>query len=729
MQLLTWWQALPMALAILLALYLPGGVLVRLTGRRSPAELLALAPLPSLALAGVDGIIFARVGLSWGWVSYLASAAIMALIIGLVGWSLPRLRGTGVGGRGGAALPPENGRADSPSRPAGSGGGLPARTGVKIRTGLPSPSGWLPALTGVLLAAVTTVMGLIHAVPSPEQVTQNYDTVFHYNVVGRILMTGQATSLHALPGIRDVYPVGFHEFAALGDLAFPSLPISAAVTCTWLVFAALVWPISMLFLVRRAVGARPATDLLAGGLSACCAGFPFLLLDWGTLYPMFAAQAILPVFLGLLWTWCRKDWRRPDRVLPSLAWVILACVAVSFAHFRVLLTGLLLAAPLVLVWLFRAGAALRRRSRRLFHWALAGLAALILAVGGVGGLIFVRMYLRHNTRPISGHLNGGFTRPADSMAGAMARFLTGQPIDSAYNRLPVFWPLAVLLLVCLLAVLAEHREEGLILAASFLLLGFVFVACDGTHADWAKVVTALWYKDQRRLFAAWPIVAIPLICRGLTVLVRWGSGLVARGRVPGPGTVTSSTFAPAERHGGNRTWRPGSWLAVLLALAFVFVCSFANPQLDAMEGAVGRAYAFAGPDADSPMLSRDEYLLLKRLDRHVAPGDEVLADPWNGSAFVMAMSRRVPYYAHLNTVWDQDHLYLARTFSQSPDDPRSCSILKDNNVRWYLDMQGPYMRDDPQHAPFAGLHPVPRAMQEVDRQGRAVLYRITSCGL
>ena len=99
------------------------------------------------------------------------------------------------------------------------------------------------------------------------------------------------------------------------------------------------------------------------------------------------------------------------------------------------------------------------------------------------------------------------------------RFLLGRPIDSSNTPLAVFWPVAVLIVGALIVALVVHSRESLMLVASFVLLGVIFVSSAGTHADWAKVLTALWYKDQRRPFAAWPIVAAALICWAVGHLV------------------------------------------------------------------------------------------------------------------------------------------------------------------------------------------------------------------
>lgn len=694
MQLATWAQTLPVILMIVLAVYLPGSIVGLLAGRRG-VDLVALAPVISIAIAGVGGVVVYPLGVRWGWGAYLLGAALVALVVFATRTALAHVRGQSHAwwpGESAALRPAGTAEVTSAAEPTGS---------VRGRLS------WLPATTGVAVALTTIAVRFIRAVPSPDQVTQNYDSVFHDNIVARIIITGEASSLHALPPIRDVYPIAFQQFAALGALAVPHTTATAAVTAAWLVFAALIWPCSMLFVVRRVCGAHPLTDVLGPALSAVCAGFPFLLVDWGTLYSMFAGQVVLPVFLGLAWTWCRDTWARGARAAWSgLGWVAVAAIAVSVCHFRVMMTGMLLLVPVLLVWAYDALRTVRQRSKVAFR-SIVILAALAVAgVLALGVRIFANMYLRGNSRPIADHLNGGPAQPTENLLSAVLRYALGQPINAANQRMAVYWPVAVLVLAALLLTLVVHSRESLMLAGSFVLLGFVFVSSAGTHADWAKVVTALWYKDQRRLFAAWPIVAIALICWAARYLCdRYGQADFVR--LPTHGLLRNAAWAVA--------------LLVVLAACTV------NPQLDGMQRSVAGTYAFAADNSDNPMLSDDEYLLLKRIGRSVPEHEQVISDPWNGSGFLLAVGWRTPFYPHLSMMWDHDHDYLARNLHAIDTDPEVCAIIRRNDLHWYLDMGGSFAPNDPQHAMFTGMRAVPDAMQAVDRQGRAMLYRITAC--
>ncbi|NMN01824.1 DUF6541 family protein [Bifidobacterium panos] len=712
MQLATWLEVVPMMLVIAAGLYVPGALIVAVAGGKSPLRVAALAPVASMAVAGVGGILVYQVHIRWGWVCYLLSALIVLMLIAAVRFAIARRRATaeiaGAETTGTSeTIKTDSGTHSSPSR--------------RLATSRSNPSqrrrDWkrlVPALAGVVIAAASVIVRLVHAMPSPDQITQTYDTVFHDNVVARIVQTGEASSLHALPPIRDVYPIAFQQFAALGKMAMPAATAPAAITCAWLVFAALVWPISILFLTREVCGDRVLPSFLAPVLAVCVAGGPFVLLDWGTLYSMYAGQTLLPVLLALAWRWCLKDWNRGARTCVSgLAWIAVAALAVSLAHFRVIMTFLLVAVPLALVWLWAVAQTLKRaKGVRAMRLVVVAFVAVVLVVFAAGCAVFARMYIFDSTRPISDHLNGGPAQPTENIPSAIARFLTGTPITSANQRLVTDWVVVVLLLVAVIGIITLARNtakrNGLLLLAGFLLLGLVFVSCAGTHADWAKVLTALWYKDQRRPFSAWPMMAVPIICLGWQMLC---DGIGARAAKPS--MKPSAALA--------------SQAARLLAAALAVLVCAASPQMAGMMGSVANVTRFAANGQDTPMLTSDEYLLLKRLNKDVPADDEIIADPWNGSAFSLAVGNRTPYYAHLSMAWDQDHFYLANNLKNIDTDPQVCQILNRNDLKWYLSMGGPYVKGDPNQKMFDGLKVVEGAMQEVDRQGDAALYRITAC--
>ena len=262
MQLATWLEVVPMMLVIAAGLYVPGALIVAAAGGKSPLRVAALAPVVSMAVAGVGGILAYQVHVRWGWVCYLLSALIVLMLIAAVRFVIARRRATAEIAGAETTGTSETIKTDSSTHSSPSRRFATSRSNSTQRR-----RDWkrlVPALAGVLIAAVSVIVRLVQAMPSPDQITQTYDTVFHDNVLARIVQTGEASSLHALPPIRDVYPIAFQQFAALGKMVMPAATAPAAITCAWLVFAALVWPISILFLASEVCGDRALPSFLGG---------------------------------------------------------------------------------------------------------------------------------------------------------------------------------------------------------------------------------------------------------------------------------------------------------------------------------------------------------------------------------------------------------------------------------------------------------------------------------
>ncbi|KFI67200.1 hypothetical protein BMAGN_1416 [Bifidobacterium magnum] len=710
MQLASWNSVIWPIVAILGALYIPGAIGVRMLTVRGPERhgdcaypvlrTLAWAPLLSVVVAAASGTAVYPLHIRWNWATYLVCYAIVLVVIAAI-----RM----------AVLAHERRKNPHIPRHKRTYALTYLREKVRNRRGTPAapePHGAfarvLPSVFGVLTAAVLIVARLVRHVPSPDQITQNYDTVFHTNVVANIVINGQASSLHALSPVRETYPIAFQQFAALGNLAAPSITVPAATMACWIAFAAIVYPISMLYLVRVICGRHMLTDFAAPALAAVAGGMPYLLLDWGTLYSMGTGQMLMPVLFAAAWRWFTVTWNRGARACwAGIGWMLLGTAAVSFAHFRVMMTFLLLVIPVFLYWCVQFGKYIRHRyGKRALRITLSCVVLAIVLVFLAGLAVFARMYLVNNTRPISSHLNGGQAQVTDTWGSAIMRFLTGTPINSLGQHMPVDWILAVLLAIAIVSIVALRtpwRRWGLLFLGSYVLLGIICVASAATMADWAKIITALWYKDQRRPFSAWAMVAIPLVCIGLIAFTDWWDTRMR----------TRKSVVRAI---------PRTLFCVLTVL-----CVLVSPQANAMAASVGTTMQFAQDGQDAPMLTQDEYLLLKRLAKDVPAQDTIVADPWNGSGFALAVGDRSLFYPHLAMVWDEDHAYLASHLDQIETDPRVCQILDQYHLRWYLDMGGSFM-PSPQHAVFEGMDNVPHsALKLVDSQGRAALYEITAC--
>ena len=140
--LMTWQQSWPLLLFIIAALYLPGCLLVAALGNRKPIFVAALGPVASIALAGIDGVLFQPLGISWSWRSYGLSAVMLIIVILLARQLFNHFRNSDEVGRE-SWVPTTN----------------VGKTKPRLRHFLPA----LPAIIGTALAACNIGIRLMHA--------------------------------------------------------------------------------------------------------------------------------------------------------------------------------------------------------------------------------------------------------------------------------------------------------------------------------------------------------------------------------------------------------------------------------------------------------------------------------------------------------------------------------------------------------------------------------------
>ncbi|HVL61827.1 MAG TPA: DUF6541 family protein, partial [Microbacterium sp.] len=169
--------------------------------------------------------------------------------------------------------------------------------------------------------------------------------------------------------------------------------------------------------------------------------------------------------------------------------------------------------------------------------------------------------------------------------------------------------------------------------------------------------------------------------------------------------------------------------AALLALLIVGTQSAAIWSQVAL---TSRGYTDA---EDAPILSGSERALIERIPEHVAEDAVIAGNPWTGTAFAYALTGRHMLNPHFNSyVYPQAPLINAK-LNEALDDPDVCEAVREAGVTHVLDF-GTYFRDSGDTGvkidgatPFVGLKDLEEAgvAEEVDREGDAVLYRITAC--
>ncbi|WP_314780111.1 DUF6541 family protein [Actinomyces massiliensis] len=693
-----WLSLLPILLSAAALLFIPGALVGASAGLRTPL-IIGLAPAISIAIISGTGVAAPILALPWGLTAVATATAVACL----------------------AALATRRLMAGRHPQDAGSGA-----TG--LRPGLRSIAVWCAAWP---LSAAATGITIGRILNTPDAISQTFDAVFHLNAVEWILQTNNASSLRLFLEAPQgsVYPLGWHTLVALAMKLCGATSIPMATNATVLAVAGLVWTSGCLTLTHVLFHGRPAALLTAAVMAGSFTVFPFVLLNWGVLYPNFLSIALLPSLLAAICALVPIDGAGPAArptglLLPatalgaaglgltqpnSIATLLLASVILTTAR---LITSL--RAPLD----ERPANALRRQS--LITGALAV------------GLVIVWLYMRP---PRESAIWG----PSYATSGSVGEAVTSMPV-----QLPVIWVPAVLTLLGFIAALRTNGYKWL--AALHATTGALYVvARSAQDGDLRFFMVGIWYNDASRLGGLIPVTAVPLAALGMLAAARWGreacgacgriiQGITAsRARetrgLPGlrrVSRVLGSVWGACERLIASGRARPLVWRSSACCVIVLLLVA-TGPLSGAMSDSVKileQSYMLA-PDSSS--LTTDEYALINELPSLIEPDAVIAVDPKSGAALAYALSGADTTVKHLFHRHDADLDIIEKKLNRASADPAVCTALKDVGATYALYFPGKTISNQKAFVGFAHLDTAP-GFELVAERGQASLYRITACG-
>jgi hypothetical protein len=693
------WTGAALPITVALAVVLLPGLAIAAAARLRGITALALAGPLGFAVIGVAGVASSLVHVRFGWWSVAATALLAVLVV--------------------VAL-----RALLTAR----GHALPAWDTWR-------PASWLPVLVSAAVASTAIALVAFDAVPSPERISQTYDAVFHLNAVASILQSGDASSLHLYrltnPGKSlAFYPAVWHSITALtAQLTGASVPVAA--NATWIGVTGPVFSLGSAFAAAVLLGgtglrrqdAPPLQRTLIASVAALLAStfvaFPYLLLDFGTLYPNGLAYTTLPVGLALIAAVVRfppaAAWRpeSPDSRVRTALLLVAWFGSAAFTHPRSVVAILVLGVPLLVAWFAARMSALgasgeRGRRRARIGWGLLVLAAVLLVVIGSVG---VYHYYDVATRPISDHLNGGPARARESFGTALLQgLLATSLISPGQTALPPAVVLAGFALAGLVAALLRPGLRWMVVTYLAIVLLYGFAA--GSDSDLAKIATGLWDKDKFRILAMLPVIGVPLVawtvCSLVTELVTTLRGRTARRQDARPATVV---------------------VAVGVVSVLIAALTWTGPALGGVSTAIGTVFDLSDSAKKGDVVDADQVALLKDVGRFVPAGQVIADNPWNGSALAWAYGGRQTLFPHLGGYWGDQRKLVGRHLDDWSTDPAVCTAVRHLDLHWVLTDTGRLRGGGRAWKAFAGVDKVVKTpgVRLVANSGSARLYRLTAC--
>lgn len=658
-------------------LLLPGWLLARAWGCRGLTALGA-APALTLAILGPATLLAQRSGQRWAPAILVAGWPIVLLAVGCAAG----LVCTWLGGRSRSSDAGADQHGTVLNRPA------MARAERLALTG------------GIALAVLLTAVPVAIGTGGWDDPAQASDGVFHLSATAFVRQTGDASFLGGLApmydGVSLYYPTGWHAVAALlpGDVVTGANVLVA-------VLAALVWPLSMAALLREVLD-HAGSALAVGCALAGSVVSPLLLLT--SVWPYGLSVVLLPGALALLLRAVRGG--QAGAVARAGAWVLAGggCLGVVMAHGAGVFNLAVLGLPILLL----AGLPVARRA-----WGRGGPSRAGL-VAGVGASVLVVVggawMMRHSLASVL-----SFKRGSANIGETLFAVVTDHPLLATFTP----W-IPGNILVFALAVLGVGAWKRIVKVRAWVVgaaASLTLLLLASGPAWPLRLLAGPWYTQRARIMPLLTVAMLVLAAIGIQEATRrWGTAgstdrnaselgparrllALARRRVPATLLIASLIVAPA--------WRWGQRVDLLAAIHDPARVSY------------------------GAMLSDGEVEFIERIAAELPDDAVVLGDPSNGSAYLWSVAGVRVVYPSRPEPTSMELTWLGRNADQIETDPRVCETLRAHGVAYY------YSDDAPADGKTGGarkplwgeaLARVPHsALEPVDSEGTATLWRITAC--
>lgn len=555
----------------------------------------------------------------------------------------------------------------------------------------PSTKWWWAALS-LVLAAVLLIVQVCQVIQAPGNISQTFDNIFHLNGIRYALDTANASPLHlgsmtSTSGGVWFYPSAWHAWGSV-VMQLTGVDIAVASNALVVVSAALLWPTGAVLLARTVFGASASLIVTAGVFSAALPSMPLLLMNYGVLYPFQLGLSVTPAAVAAALVLLRVCAPLQDRT--AWVWVVVvlgALPGVVIAHPGAFMAWLVLVSVAVLIAF--VGFVRTRPERRRLVAASAGFAVYV-------GIAFVAWRV---LRP-----------PADAR-GWTPTVTLGQAIGEAatlsYWRGAIPVVAVAALIVGLVVCLRRRTPIDIWAAVAFAATSLLYITAVGLPWPVPRdLLTASWYNNAPRLAAIVPIVIVPLAALGASSVWRRIAEQISR--------------TPGAEGAASRS-RPA-----LLATAALVVLVVVT-QLGAVRQAVSEASATYALTADAALLSADEMTLLRRLADEVPPDAVIAGSPWTGTGLAYAISGREVLMPHTLMDIDDETQIINDGLNAADRRAAVCAAVRDKGVEYVLDFGDREVHGAEHEFPgFERLASSP-AVEKVDSEGGAVLYRVTGC--
>lgn len=514
-----------------------------------------------------------------------------------------------------------------------------------------SKRSWLILLYYCAVGAIIYSVVYLSAIPSLSSVPEDYDNIFHFNLIRSFVDSGSWSLLNSSIYLDTVgeypapfsaegkyYPAAWHILCAL-PVSILGANVGIVANALNLVLIAFVFaPAAFIFL--SCLFKNDRTKLVLGAVVVFAFGaFPWVILTFWPLYPNLVAMMLVPLVCAAFLIATEQDASSLMRVGYAILTIIGVC-AQAFSQPNSIFADAVILAPYVVYAVTKAFLAKsgRRRSGSDDPYAnseasresanfLRSKRSLILGCA-ITGLILV-IWFALTEAPFMQRVVDFYTAPLMSLSQALASSLS---LSLAINS-PQY---ALGLLVLAGAAYILIRERSLIwLLVSYLVSLLLFVVAASFGDVWVKhFLTGFWYTDPYRVASIVPIAGIPIALLGL-----YGIGVSLAGLI--------EKIAPSATRFKGVTYG---------ILSFLFAAAIYIPGvLGSADSNIFKFLRFASTDAavaeNRVAYSEAEKSFIDQAKQIVGDNAVVLNNPFDGSMVAYGLSG-LPVYNRSRTNYD-----------------------------------------------------------------------------
>lgn len=374
---------------------------------------------------------------------------------------------------------------------------------------------WLILFLYFLISSIIGIFFFVRSLDTPMSFFQDYDNIYHLNLVKSFLDSGDWSCLHAsvytlaefnsgqtpLLSWGGYYPAAWHCLNAL-ITSLTEAHIVIAQNALLYVFSFISFPFAVFLFLKTLFNNNH--KLLAYGAILCLAfeAFPWGLLMWGPIYPNLAAFCLVPISGSLFFAIFKRNLPVKRKLIYTMLF-LLSLAGYSLIQPNAIFTIALLFIPFVVLQSYLIARSLLPRTKRITPFIF----PIIMLI------IIIAIWLWFYTAPFM-QSTVSFNWPsADDTSESLLNAIS---LAVSFIAIPQ-WVVAALVIIGMIYSLS--CKKYLWLTISYVIILLFFVIGISTEGYLKHIAIGFWYTDPNRIAAMIVFPGIPLACLGLSLLL------------------------------------------------------------------------------------------------------------------------------------------------------------------------------------------------------------------